>query len=236
MSTPIFVTGLPRSGTSLVTGILALSGAWTGPTGPPSPWNRKGNFENETLKDRFVKAYLALAGADPLGLDPLPSRSMALLVSPELWRHLILGTVNEMGLPAGQPWLFKDAKLALVWRQWAEALPEARWIVVRRRRDAIIASALRAEPMARRLGYDWARWKAWTQAYLAHLEDMTAKIEVWVEIWPERDIFEDPAGMKPVVEGLGLTWRPDAVADFVDSRLWHPSEPAGLSAEAPAGA
>lgn len=221
MANPILVTGLPRSGTSLVAGILALCGAWTGDTTPPSPWNRKGGFENEALKDRFVKPYLALDGVDPLGLDPLPRLAMPPLVAPEIWRQLVSGMVDELGLPPGQPWLFKDAKLALVWRQWAAAFPEARWLVVRRRRDGVVASALRAEPMARRLGYDWARWKRWAHDYLAHLEELKAGVEGVVEVWPDRDVFGDPARMKPVVEGLGLTWRPEAVADFVDARLWH---------------
>ncbi len=222
MSAPIFVTGLPRSGTSMVAGILALCGAWTGATKGPSPENRKGSFENEVLQDRFVKAYLTLAGADPLGLDPIPPLTAVPMVAPERWREEVLGMIESLGLPAGRAWLFKDAKLALMWRQWAGAFPEARWVVVRRRRDGVITSALRAEPMARRLGYDWARWKAWTAAYLAHLEQMGSGVKVEAEIWPDRDIFADLALMKPLVQGLGLTWRPAVARDFVEARLWHP--------------
>ena len=122
MTAPIFVTGLPRSGTSLVAGILAVSGAWTGATKPPSPENRKGNFENPALQDRFVKAYLALAGADPLGLDPLPDFDAAPLVAPEVWRREVLAALDKLGLP-NQTWMFKDAKLALTWRQCPGASP-----------------------------------------------------------------------------------------------------------------
>ncbi len=220
MSQPILVTGLPRSGTSLIAGALAVCGAWTGLTAAPTPWNRKGGFENEALKDQFVKPVLALLGADPLGLDPLPAPGTLPPIDPAAFRDLVLAALARQGWDGQQRWLFKDAKLALIAPLWIAAFPEADWIVVRRRRDAVIASALRAEPMARRLGYDWARWKSWAHDYLAHLEALTAAVNVWAEVWPERDVFGDLTRLAPVVAGLGLTWRPE-VAEFADARLWH---------------
>lgn len=223
---PILITGLPRSGTSLAAGALAICGAWSGSTGAPSPWNRKGSFENEALKDRFVKPVLSLIGADPLGLDPLPARGSVPPVDPAAFRALVLAEITRQGWDGKRRWLFKDAKLALIAPLWVAAFPEADWIVVRRRRDAVIASALRAEPMARRLGYDWMRWKTWAHDYLAHLENLAAVVLLRTEIWPARDIFEDTAGLAQTVKSLGLTWRPDALADFVDPRLWHESSAA----------
>ena len=223
MLAPILITGLPRSGTSVTAGVFSLCGAWTGSTALPSPWNRKGTFENEALKNSFVKPVLSMIGADPLGLDRLPRPGTMPPIDPAKFRGLVHDAVRRQGWDGSRRWLFKDAKLALIAPLWIAAFPDADWIVVRRRRDAVIASALRAKPMAKRLGRDWSRWKTWAHDYLAHLESLAEAVDVRVEVWPARDIFEDPAGLVPAVKDLGLTWRPDAVADFVDASLWNES-------------
>lgn len=69
---PIFVLGLPRSGTSLVAGLLGRCGVWTGTTVPGGPENRHGFYEHELLREKVVKQILSRAGFDPLGSEPLP--------------------------------------------------------------------------------------------------------------------------------------------------------------------
>ena len=59
MREPIVVLGTPRSGTSLVCGILAAHGVWTGDCREPEPINPKGFFENIALDDLRVKDALS---------------------------------------------------------------------------------------------------------------------------------------------------------------------------------
>ena len=68
---PIIITGCARSGTSLIAGTMHLCGAWVGNVTGPTSWNRKGQFENEFIRDRLVKPYLKSINMDPMGQDPL---------------------------------------------------------------------------------------------------------------------------------------------------------------------
>ncbi|MEK9754718.1 MAG: hypothetical protein VW338_16100 [Rhodospirillaceae bacterium] len=219
MTDQILVTGLPRSGTSLVAGALAICGAWVGTTPPGNPLNRRGTHENIALRETLTKPLLQLLGADPLGLDPLPPLAPPPLVTAERWRQLVDDRLvaDRFDPGRGAPWLYKDAKLCLIRRQWADAFPAARWVVVRRRRDEIIASCLRAEPMTRRMGVSIETWRGWADAYQAHLDCVADAVVVW----PHQALLADPARFEPVVRELGLTWRPREVAEFVDPMQWH---------------
>ena len=69
---PVFVTGLPRSGTSMVAGLLGLSGLWLGHTVPGGQENIRGFFENVILRERVQKEILRQGRFDPLGVQRLP--------------------------------------------------------------------------------------------------------------------------------------------------------------------
>lgn len=214
---PIIVTGLPRSGTSLVTGILAICGAWAGNTPAPDPHNRKGTFENVAIRENLIKPYLLMHMADPLGLDPLPTVATDPLIDPCKWREMVNKTIQRQGYDDG-PWVLKDAKIALMWRMWADAFPAAKWVLVRREASMAIASCMRAEPMTRRMGHDYQKWAKWADLYRKHLVSITVPAS---HIWPDRDVFGDMSGVQSLVGKLGLTWRPDIVSAFVDDRLFH---------------
>lgn len=220
MAAPILVTGLPRSGTSLLAGCLAICGAWTGPTAGPSPSNRKGSFENEALKDRFVKPTLALVGADPLGLDPLPPVAARPPIEATPFRDLVERELRRQGWDGARAWLFKDAKLALIWPLWAAAFPEARWVVTHRHLLDVALSAVRAEPMARRLGYDVERWTRWARDYRMRLQSVPARHALSID----RGVFADRTGLESLVGSLGLAWRPREVDSFVSAPLWTPCD------------
>lgn len=214
---PIFIVGVPRSGTSLVTGILAACGAFTGETYGPSPWNPKGNFENRVLKDQMVKPWLEMVGADPLGLDPLPSadRASEVIIPANTWQDMATRRLKLQGWTGGA-WAFKECKLVLQWHQWHAAFPNAQWVHIRRDKSEIVKSCLRAEPMLKRKGPDWAVWLDWVERY----EAMLAAAPKHHEIWTQRDVLDDRAGIKKLVETLGLTWRPDVVGKFIDMDVW----------------
>lgn len=215
MMDPILITGRPRSGTSLVAGILASCGAWAGATFGPSPWNAKGTFENKILRERLVKPYLIMSGYDPLGLDPFPREDPPVLVDPGLWREKVFSIIRGQGYRDG-PWIFKECKMALFPGLWKEAFPDAVWIVVSRSTEAVVDSCLRAEPTLRRLGPERGRWEDWAEAYLERLGEITPDHQ----ITPQADIMDGTDGIKKLVEDLGLTWRGALVESFRDHSLW----------------
>ena len=73
MDNPIFVVGAPRSGTSLVAGIVDACGAFGGRYRPANESNPRGYFENARIVDEIVKPILVAAGGDRNGQKSLPT-------------------------------------------------------------------------------------------------------------------------------------------------------------------
>lgn len=68
-NSPLFVLGLPRSGTSMIAGAISICGAWTGSTVPGgSPENPKGFFEHTVIREHVTKKILINIECDPLGV------------------------------------------------------------------------------------------------------------------------------------------------------------------------
>lgn len=110
---PIVVIGSPRSGTSLVAGLFAAHGVWTGICRAADEHNPRGYFENVRLN-----ALRTSRAATPASVfDVLES---------EGWRP-------------GQPWLVKHSPS--YWEEWLPFGP--RFVLCRRDRAAIVASLAR---------------------------------------------------------------------------------------------
>lgn len=208
----ILVTGLPRSGTSLVTGVIRACGAWAGVTTGPSQWNTKGNVENEAIREQLVKPCLKRVPTCPLGLRSLPAVDLPPIWSGAQWRSSVEVLTRRQGYKAPAPLVYKDAKIALIWRQWAAAFPDAKWVIVERDLEAVVASAMRAEPMRRRFDGDLQAVRGWATSYRAHVDSIAAK-------YMHRVTPGD--NLRPLIEWLGLQWNERAVTDWVDWSLYH---------------
>jgi len=215
---PILVTGLPRSGTSLVAGCLHLCGAFVGRCVEPTPENPKGYFENAFLRDRIDKRLLEALGADPRGVDPLPPLERVPALA-DLQR-LALDALRIEGYDGASAWLFKDAKLTLLWPAWAAAFPAARWVIVRRREEQVVRSCLRTRFM-RRHSDDPLFWSLFCRAYLDRLERLKTSGVSWCEVWPERLVAGDLAPLERLCGELGLAFDRPAVAELVTPAHWH---------------
>jgi hypothetical protein len=217
LAQPILVLGLPRSGTSLVAGSLAACGAWTGRTLAGNVSNPAGYFENGALREGVVKRQLLQMRADPRGVSVLPSLS-GQPAEPRLGGE-VLEVLAEQGYEGGA-WLYKDAKLTLLWPLWRRAFPHARWVIVRRDAQGVLASCLRTDFM-RQHGTDRAFWGQWVRAYEQRLEVLKASGVWWREVDSARVVETDGGSLEPLVNELGLTWNAAAVGALVEPRHWH---------------
>jgi len=143
---PIFVTGVPRSGTSLVAGALGIAGAWLGRTVPGNQSNPKGYFEHTTIREKVIKPLLEGLQCDPLGVHRLPA--LAQLPQVDNLKEVCRNLIGAEGYSDDARWLYKDAKLSLLWPLFVDAFSGAHWVIVRRGRDDIVRSCLRADFMA----------------------------------------------------------------------------------------
>jgi hypothetical protein len=210
---------LPRSGTSMVAGLLGLSGLWLGHTVPGSgPENIRGFFENVILRERVQKEILRQGGFDPLGVRRLPPPAWHPVI--KNLRAVVAAALGAQQYDGSQTWGFKDAKLTLSWRVWHEHFPRARWVIVRRSSDEIVASCLRTGFMKQHSG-DPAFWQQFVAEYLGRLGALQQEVG-WCRVIAAGDVAAGRFGaLEQLVGELGMTWRPDAAHAFIAPEHWN---------------
>lgn len=208
-------------------GCLAACGAWTGATVPTNPFNPKGYFEHSVIREQIVKPILAGSRVDPLGVAPplppaafAPWPSFAPTGAAALDLHGILARILAAeGYDGTRPWLYKDAKLTLLWRSFHRAFPAARWVVVRRPRADFIRSC-RATPFMARHSDDPAFWEGFAAAYETRLAQLIAATDAQ-QIDSAPLARGDFTGVTALARSLGLRTDRAALAAFVAPEHWH---------------
>jgi len=232
---PIFVLGLPRSGTSMIAGALGLCGAWTGSTVPGGvPANPKGFFEHIVIREQITKKILTHLGCDPLGVRKLPPVDLQLEV-PKL-ADAIREVIEADGYKHDMPWLYKDAKLTLLWPLYQKAFPTANWVIVKRDEEGFIDSCLRT-PFMKQHSQDRGYWEKFAEKYLARLEALKKSGASVLEIASQDVIDGKYERFEALVEQLGLTYRYKELTAFVSPAYWHgdaDNDTRGGAAEPPA--
>lgn len=120
-----------RSGSSLVAGIFAEHGVWTGDCLAPNKWNPRGYFENALIKNELLRRY----GRPFLGPVPEPNKEFERKV-----RHI----QSNQGYTDG-PWLFKTGA---VFHKLFEPFKPT-FIKVWRDKNSILASYQRCRFLSR---------------------------------------------------------------------------------------
>ncbi len=216
---PIFVLGLPRSGTSMVAGSLKICGAWAGTTvGGSGVENPRGFFEHVVIREKIIKEFLHFLKCDPLGVNLLPPRDLQ-INNPKL--SLILEKViTADGYKNDRPWLYKDAKLTLLWSVFKTAFPKARWVIVQRDRKSIINSCLRTSFMKQH-SIDPQFWDGYVSEYRARLSLFKASGADFREIDAPEILGGQFDQLQQLVDWLGLTFDKKKLEAFITPSYWH---------------
>lgn len=217
MSDPILITGAARSGTSMVAGIVDTCGSFGGDITGPTPYNQKGQFENTYIRQNIVKPYLRLLGVDPLGQSPLPDINN-LIPWPNLAQD-VRSTFKREGYRGKAPFYYKGAKMCLLWPLWHKAFPQAKWIIVRRKPEDIVASCMRTPFM--RAYKSMVGWMQWVLEHEKRFEEMkNAGLDI-TEVWSSDLIEGDFSMIAGFVNQVdGLQWNESDVREFVTPSLW----------------
>ena len=222
MSSQIFITGMPRSGSSMIAAAVNMCGAFGGTmTGKHSKM-----FENIRIRETLVKPYFERLGFDKAGQYPLPEREM--LSIPTSWKAQVETILQEEGYKGGE-WMYKDAKLCLMWPVWNYAYPNAKWVIVRRKTSDIIKSCTKTGFMTAFKDKDIRAkvdveseeegWLWMTRQYERRMVDMITEGLNCKVIWPERMVDGDYRQLHELCEWLGLPWKSEALT-FIDPLLW----------------
>ena len=183
---PIFITGVPRSGTSMTAGIFDLHSFYGGDLIGATKDNKNGFFENRRIREGIIKRRLAAAGIDVLAQtiwkypeEIIQDKYRTLnSKSPLLLKGEIEGIMATEG-KWQEDWFYKCAKLPLFGLIWSRAWPKATIIVVKRERTTHINSLLRTGFMRCCTTVEgWAEWIEVYEDYLNRLNNLFNDVRV----------------------------------------------------------
>lgn len=215
---PILITGLPRSGTSMVAGIINCCGIFGGKLLRGNKDNQRGYFENTEIRNKIDKALLKQMNCDPRGQNILPEVSP--LIYPILRQNIkndVLSILKKDGWRKDVRWFFKDAKLSLLWPVWNYAFPDAQWVIVRRPDEQIIESCLNTGFMSGR-----KTRKSWTQ-YIEYHKKRFKEIKTNCnarELWSNKIVDSSFCELNEILDWLDLVWN-DSIYDLIEPEIYN---------------
>lgn len=141
MGTPLIITGMHRSGTSLLANLLQEAGVAIGQElEAASPFNAKGHFEDV----EFMELHRdALGGVDADGEGELLYTATAEQALPWTAEHDERARALVVARRDDAIWGFKDPRTTLFLDQWAALLPNARFVFIYRSPEFVVNSLRR---------------------------------------------------------------------------------------------
>ncbi len=202
---PVFVTGVERSGSSIIAQIISLCGVFTGRTSPM--------YENIGIKN-LLDSFFFQMKADPRGQYPLPD--LQRLVVPLNWSKKVEGSLYKDGYDGKTTWMYKSNRIAQTWPLWSLSFPNAKWIIVRRRTGDVVDSCIKTGYMdayqdrtiQQLIGVETERdgWLWWVHEHEKMFVGMLEEGLDCKVIWPERILTGDFRQIYEMLNWLGLKW------------------------------
>lgn len=214
----VFVTGVERSGATIIAKILALCGVYTGEV------NAMG--ENTSVKVLVDDLYRQM-GADVSGQYPLPD--LDLLNTPDEWIKEVESRIFD-GRTPDKIWLYKSSRILQTWPVWLLTFPNAKWIFVRRKPSDIINSckltmymkAFKNPEILSKIGVSTEEegWLWWIRQQDDLLKSLLHNLNIdYKVIWPERMVNGDFSQIYEMLDWLEVPWN-NKIIPTVKPLLW----------------
>ena len=203
---PILITGIPRSGTTMIAATINLCGAFGG------EMSKRGMYCNDRIREGLVKPYLKLHNADPNAQKSFPE----FIGIPKDWKEKVERIISEEGYKSGE-WMYKDSRICQMWPVWNNAFPEAKWIIVRRKTTDIIESCLKTGYMTAYTNREG--WLEMVHIYEHRFVEMITEGLNCRTIWPERMVNGNYQQLYELCEWVGLEWKEESLR-FINLLLW----------------
>lgn len=205
INNPVLVTGIERSGSSMIARILAMSGAWTG--------RRTAMMENRQIKQALDRFYSEIQ-ADPAGQFPLPN--VEDLRENGKWSETIKTILQREGYPEEKIWMYKSHRICQTWPIWAHAFPDAKFVIVRRRSGDVINSCTKTAFMNAysdkevqdliQAPNEEEGWKWWIHQHEDRFVEMIKAGLNCRVVWPDRMLEGDYSQIAETLDWLRLRW------------------------------
>lgn len=194
---PIFVTGIQRSGSSIIARILSNCGVFTG-----AVTEMQENKDIRKVESAYFKQWFGISEKQ----QNIPN--LNLITIPLTWEKTIKVCI-ESGVTENQHWLYKSARIAQIYPVWKYAFPDAKYIIVRRRTPDIIQSCMKTSFMNT---YNTKEgWLGWVHEQERVFIDMIGSGLNCMEVWPERMVYGDFTQVLEMLEWLGLPWNDNII-------------------------
>ena len=208
-NSPILITGIERSGISIIARIVSTCDVFTGTCTDMT--------ENIKVKKCMDSLYMRM-GLVPKGQYPLPdTKNLAPLAT---WQQDIEASFNSEGCN-GIPWMYKSSRISQTWPVWHTAFPNARWIIVRRKTPDIINSCLKTGFMTAFASGAYQKEvgamteaDGWKWFIRQHEKIFVEMIEAGLncrQLWPERMCSGDYLQIYETLEWCRLSWNENIV-------------------------
>ncbi|MFP4526446.1 MAG: hypothetical protein ACLFNL_08650 [Bacteroidales bacterium] len=196
MKDPIIITGIPRSGTSMIAEIFDICNVFLGPVDK--------RFENIQIKHSLIKPYLANYGIDILGQRiRYETKDLHILKN---WKEDVEDMIVGQGYYDGN-WVIKSNLVIPMWPVWYHAFPNAKYIIVRRRTGDIVNSCMKTGYM--KAYNDRDGWIHMCRQYIERMAEMAETIPNHKIIWPHRMAYGDYSQVWDILEWTGVPWKTD---------------------------
>lgn len=216
---PILITGVERSGTTIVAKIIAMAGVWTGITDKM--------YENKSIKN-LLSLYYKTIEADPRGQYPLPDPEKIYI--PKTFSQDIYSCLNEDKFSGKEPWLYKSSKISQTWKVWNQTFPEAKWIIVRRKPSDIVYSctktmfmnAFSSVDIQKEVGVvgEKAGWYWWVRQHEQLFAEMVKAGVNYKVVWPEDLVDGNYDSIKDILNWLNLPYDEETIKKDINPLLW----------------
>ncbi|RKT44463.1 glycosyltransferase [Thiocapsa rosea] len=226
----LLVLGMHRSGTSVVTRLLNMMGAYFGPEGVSlgaNDENPKGFWERRDVLE-LDESLLRAGGADwdrvaDFALDKIPEDAR------EAFRRQAQALILE--LDAHRPWVVKEPRLSLLAPLWRDLLEVPVCVYVHRHPIQVAQSLNRRNGFP--IAFGLALWERYTLDALRAASDLPTVSVMHRDVmrdpvWTTRTLFEQLESVG--VQGLRLPSEREILA-FVDPKLFRQTGGADLEAK-----
>lgn len=139
---PILIAGPPRSGTTMLAGLLHKHGIWVGNTRTTHfPGTNPPDFGSENLDIKELMKDEA---------QKIPYRNWCVPLPDEVTLTADLKSKIDAIAPQDTPWLVKTSWTLIFYQFWISAYPDAKWVFPMRKPEMILDSMNRHPSMRRR--------------------------------------------------------------------------------------
>lgn len=196
---PIIVMGLPRSGTSLIAGIIYIHGAWVGEYHLEGEHNVRGNFVNKKIGKILLEEKKSC---------------------PDKIREAVLREMIKQEYQGGH-WVVKHAFDPKRYNAWLKAFKPV-WILVKRNPEDVLNSKIRSYIYKNKKSRVWDKEKIKRGIITKYsaMDNFLKKNNAF-EIWPSELIKGNYQQIKYILKQIDLPFSKEKINKFILPQYWH---------------